>query len=143
MTTWMLLDELRQCQEHLDALLQHIKATRCGEEKRLGIVFNPVLESVESAHFHVSHILRLLWRDGLWTDAPVTERSDSRHRAFHVLEQPFTDGKPHGRPLPESASADLCDLLGLCPLSDETEVTALIEALRFFRHRQPIPEKAG
>lgn len=118
LTAWMLLDRLTTCQESAAVLLQEILASGAGEERRLGTVINPLAERTEALHFEIGHLLRLLWRSGLWTDAAIAQGQSADGRSFAVLREPFTDGKDHGRPLPCDASAWRREILGVPPAAE-------------------------
>jgi hypothetical protein len=60
-------------------------------------------------------LLKLLWRSGLWTEGEVAERAAADGKSYRVLYAPFTDGKPHGKPVPEDCPAWKRELLGLPP----------------------------
>lgn len=137
LTTWMLLDELKQCQDEIEGALNHIHETGMGQENRCGFPYNPVAASLEKAHFNVSHILRLLWRSGLWTEGCVTERRDTDGRTYRVFEEPFTDGKANGRVLPTSTPKWQRELLGIPDVPEnENYIPTLAEKLRFLEQMQ-------
>jgi hypothetical protein len=94
LTTWMLLDELTQCQEEIEQLLTYVHDTGVGKQRILGCPYNPLTLRLERAHFSVSHILRLLCRSGLWTDETLSERTDTEANAYSVIEQPFSQDSP-------------------------------------------------
>lgn len=113
LTPYMLLDKLRHCQEETEQLLLYVHRNGIGMEQRCGIPVNPVAERLEQVHFSVSQVLRLLWRSGLWTEADLEATQDTTGKSFMALRAPFTDGKAHGRPIPEDAPYWLRELLGL------------------------------
>lgn len=115
MTPWMLLDRLRECQERTDALRQEACEKNWGAERRQGRTVNPLTERLDRLSDDLAHTLYILWRGGLWLDARdglIETRTDADGTPHQVACAPFTDGKPHGRPLPPDAPAWLCDLLG-------------------------------
>jgi hypothetical protein len=128
LTPYMLLDKLRQCQEETEALLLYVHHNGVGVETRCGLPVNPVAERLEQVHFSVSQILKLLWRSGLWTEEELEAASDTSGKAYHALRAPFTDGKPHGRPLPEDAPYWQRELLGL-EAEDAPATTAHVPTL--------------
>jgi hypothetical protein len=109
----MLLDELKQCQEETERLMHYIRVNGIGYERRFGVPVNPLAERLEHVHFGVTHLLKLLWRSGLWTEDEVTERVGADGKTYRVLYAPFTDGKDYGRSLPEDAPTWQRELLGL------------------------------
>lgn len=112
-TPWMLMDQLKQCQEQTEQLLYYIQKTGVGAERCCGVWVNPLSEKVEQVHFGVSQLLRLLWRGGLWSEESPEEAVSADGAPYHVLRAPFTDGKPSGRPLPEDAPDWQRELLGV------------------------------
>jgi hypothetical protein len=113
MTPWMLLDRLKECQDEAEAIRDSVYARGLGAERRFGRRVNPLAERVDRLSGEINHILQLLWRGGLWTDGPVEERASWDGGTYQVLREPFTDGKPHGRPLPPDAPDWQRELLGL------------------------------
>ncbi len=61
----------------------------------------------------IDHLLHLLWRGGLWTSASTVEKTAYDGVTYHVLEEPFTDGKPQGKPLSDDAPVWLREVLGV------------------------------
>ncbi len=115
MTPWMLLDRLRECQERTDALRQEACEKNWGAERWRGRTVNPLTERLDRLSDDLAHTLHILRRGGLWLDARdglIETRLDADGTPHQVACAPFTDGKPHGRPLPPNAPAWLCDLLG-------------------------------
>jgi hypothetical protein len=104
---------LKQCQEEMARLLAYVDATGTGVEQRYGVMVNPLAERMERVHFGVSHVLKLLWRSGLWTDEEVVEAEAADGKTYQVLRAPFTDGKPQGRSLAPNAPVWQRELLGL------------------------------
>jgi hypothetical protein len=115
LTPYLLLDQLKQCQEEMEGLLSYVDAAGIGVEQRYGVMVNPLAERLERVHFGVSHLLKLLWRSGLWVEEESTPMQASDGRLYHAVRAPFTDGKPHGRPLPSNAPTWQRELLGLAP----------------------------
>lgn len=113
MTPYMLLDNLKACQDETNALLVEVHRTGVGIERRCGVLVNPLAERLENLYFDMSNILRLLWRSGLWTRDAVDEEIAADGSTYQVLRAPFTDGKPHGRSLPPNTPPWQRDLLGL------------------------------
>jgi len=116
MTPWMLLDRLRDCQERTDALRAEACARNWGAERRRGRTVNSLTQRLDQLSDDLEHTLYILRRGGLWLDAvhdgTVETRADADGTPHQVARSPFTDGKPHGRPLPPDAPAWLRDLLG-------------------------------
>ena len=123
----MLLDALKECQD--DAALLHcqIQQSGAGLERRHGLLVNPLADRVDKLHGTVSHLLRLLWRDGIWTDGEIVAQVGTDGKAYHALREPFTDGKPGGRPLAADAPLWLREMLGV-PVSQRTLDAALARA---------------
>lgn len=117
MTPWMLLDGLKACQEEAAAILGEVRRSGVGLERRYGVPYNPLAERLEELHFGINNLLRLLWRGGLWTEGEVVEHTAADGKAYQVVREPFTDGKPGGRPLPPDAPSWQRELLGLPTLS--------------------------
>lgn len=115
MTPWMLLDGLKELEEEAERLLCLVRENNLGWERRCGVPVNPLADTAERLQFGAAHLLRLLWRGGLWTNDEITPMSDADGETFHVLRAPFTDGKPNGRPLPPDAPRWQRDLLGAVP----------------------------
>lgn len=113
MTPWMLLDCLKACQDDAYELLVEISRTGLGEETRLGVVRNPLADRLEKINFGIAHILKVLWRGGLWTDAEIDEATATDGRSYHAIREPFTLGKPGSSPLPPDAPAWQRELLGI------------------------------
>jgi hypothetical protein len=113
MTPWMLLDGLKECQEDAALLLQAVEESGVGLERRHGLLVNPLADRLEKLHFGVSHMLKLLWRAGLWTDETPGAAVAADGRTYLALREPFTDGKPGGRPLAPDAPAWQRELLGI------------------------------
>lgn len=113
MTPWMLLDRLKECQDEAESLRDSVYRRGVGAERRFGRQVNPLAERLDRLSQEINHMLQLLWRGGLWTEDGVEMRSASDGREFHVLREPFTDGKPHGRPLPTDAPDWQRELLGV------------------------------
>jgi len=123
MTPWMLLDCLKACQDDAYALLVEVCRSGLGEETRYGVVRNPVADRLERINFGIAHILKVLWRGGLWTDTEIREALAVDGRAYQVLSEPFTIGKPGSRPLPPDAPDWQRELLGI-PLSKAPETSS-------------------
>jgi|GEM_PF-3356406 hypothetical protein len=119
MTPWMLLDRLRECQEEAARLGETVRRREYGTQRRFGFEVNPLADQLDRLSGEMGKILALLWRGGLWTDAPVEEATSVEGRTYLVLREPFTDGKPHGRALSsEEAPEWVRDLLGI-PATDD------------------------
>lgn len=116
-TPWMLMDGLAECREEAEALLRAVEESGIGLERRHGLLVNPMAERLEKLHFGVSHLLKLLWRSGLWTDQPVDEAVAADGRTYLALRAPFTDGKEGGRPVAPEIPFWQRELLGLPPIS--------------------------
>lgn len=114
-TPWMLLDQLKHCQEQTEQILYYIHKNDIGVERCCGVQINPLSEKVEQVHFGVSQLLRLLWRSGLWSEEVQEEATAANGTHYQVLRAPFTDGKPSGRPLPPNAPHWQREILGLDP----------------------------
>ncbi len=112
-TPWMLMDQLKHCQEQTEQILYYIHKSGVGAERCCGVWVNPLSEKVEQVHFGVSQLLRLLWRGGLWSEDALDEAFTADGNPYYVLRAPFTDGKPGGRPLPPDAPEWQRELLGL------------------------------
>lgn len=143
LTPYMLLDELKQCQEEMEQLLAHVDATGLGLERRCGVMVNPVAERMERVHFGVSHLLKLLWRSGLWTDEEVREASAADGKPYRVLCAPFTDGKPRGRDLSPNAPLWQRELLGLPPVQASHAPPRLTLAVMHFNNLNNIHGSNG
>ncbi|MBC8102432.1 MAG: hypothetical protein H7Z41_07570 [Cytophagales bacterium] len=122
MTPWMLLDCLKACQDDTYALLTEVYRTRVGEEQRYGIAVNPVADQLEKIQFGLAHILKVLWRGGLWTEADLVEVTATDGKTYLAIREPFTLGKPGSRALPPDAPAWQRELLGV-PLPPQLELT--------------------
>ncbi len=128
MTPYLLLDGLKACQEDAHALLAEVQRTGVGMERRCGVLVNPLADRLEKLHFDMGVMLRLLWRGGLWTDGEVVEEADIDGVLHRVLREPFTDGKPNGRPISADAPYWQRELLGLPPQEEPNEVVLELEA---------------
>ena len=113
MTPWMLLDCLKACQDDAYTLLVEVCRTGLGEETRYGVVRNPVADRLERINFGIAHILKVLWRGGIWTDADIQEAEAADGREYRVIREPFTIGKPGSLPLPADAPDWQRELLGI------------------------------
>ena len=113
LTPWMLMDQLLQCQEETEEALDQVYQQGLGWEERCGVPVNPLADRLEAAHFSITQTLRLLWRGGLWTDECCEDAQAVNGKRYKVLRAPFTDGKPHGRPLPIDTPDWQRELLGL------------------------------
>jgi hypothetical protein len=123
MTPWMLLDCLKAVQDETYALLVDVERSGLGEETRYGAVFNPLADRLEKINFGVAHMLKVLWRGGLWTDSEIGDASSTDGRLYRVIREPFTLGKPGSQPLPSDAPAWQRELLGI-PLVPEPKVSS-------------------
>ncbi len=122
MTPWMLLDCLKACQDDAFALLGEVERTGVGQEQRYGITVNPVADQLEKIQFGLAHILKVLWRGGLWTEADLVEVTATDGKKYMAIREPFTLGKPGSLPLPDDAPAWQRELLGI-PIAPERELT--------------------
>ena len=122
MTPWMLLDCLKACQDDAYALLTEVERSGVGKEQRYGITVNPVADQLEKIQFGLAHILKVLWRGGLWTESDLVEVTATDGKKYLAIREPFTLGKPGSRPLPENAPAWQRELLGI-PVNEDLELT--------------------
>ena len=102
LTPYMLLDRLKAC---ADLAADSCAAARTPCER----------QRARQIEGELTHLLTLLWRSGLWADTESENRVDCDGRPFQVLAAPFTDGKPHGKPISPAAPPWQRDLLGLAP----------------------------
>lgn len=122
MTPWMLLDCLKACQDDAYALLTEVERSGVGKEQRYGITVNPVVDQLEKIQFGLSHILKVLWRGGLWTETDLVEVTATDGKKYLAIREPFTLGKPGSLPLPADAPAWQRELLGI-PVQTALELT--------------------
>ena len=122
MTPWMLLDCLKACQDDAYTLLGEVERSGVGQEQRYGITVNPVADQLEKIQFGLAHILKVLWRGGLWTENDLVEVTGTDGRKYLAIREPFTLGKPGSRPIPADAPAWQRELLGI-PLQADRELT--------------------
>jgi hypothetical protein len=122
MTPWMLLDCLKACQDDAYALLSEVELSGVGKEQRFGITVNPVADQLEKIQFGLAHILKVLWRGGLWTESDLVEVTATDGKKYLAIREPFTLGKPGSLPLPTDAPAWQRELLGI-PVPAELELT--------------------
>lgn len=122
MTPWMLLDCLKACQDDVYKLLTEVERTGIGQEQRYGITVNPAVDQLEKIQFGMAHILKVLWRGGLWTEADLVEVTATDGKKYLAIREPFTLGKPGSRPIPENAPAWQRELLGI-PVPAALELT--------------------
>ncbi|MES2463364.1 MAG: hypothetical protein V4671_22555 [Armatimonadota bacterium] len=122
MTPWMLLDCLKACQDDAYKLLSEVERTGVGKEQRYGITVNPVADQLEKIQFGLAHILKVLWRGGLWTETDLVEVTATDGKKYLAIREPFTLGKPGSLPLTEDAPAWQRELLGI-PLPAELQLT--------------------
>lgn len=101
LTPHMLLDRLKVCAE----LLREGQESDAQKDQR-----DPC---VAQASQEIEHLLHLLWRGGLWTNTDPVEKVACDGQAYQVLLEPFTDGKPQGKPLSEDAPLWLKEVLGV------------------------------
>ncbi|MBC7807974.1 MAG: hypothetical protein H7145_17735 [Akkermansiaceae bacterium] len=101
LTPHMLLDRLKVCAD----LLNVARRADVAEDSRN--------QQVVSVSEEIDHLLHLLWRGGLWTNADTVEKTACDGRTYRVLSEPFTDGKPQGKPLSANAPTWLKEVLGV------------------------------
>lgn len=97
----MLLDRLKVCSDLL-----------C-ESQGAGVTEEARQHRVMHVREEIDHLLHLLWRSGLWTDTDPVEKTACNGHTYHVLTEPFLDGKPHGKPLSDDAPTWLKEVLGV------------------------------
>jgi hypothetical protein len=122
MTPWMLLDCLKACQDDAYNLLTEVERTGVGEEQRFGIKVNPVADQLEKIQFGLAHILKVLWRGGLWTENDLVEVTATDGKKYMAIREPFTLGKPGSQPLAPDAPSWQRELLGI-PVPADLELT--------------------
>ncbi|MBC8136236.1 MAG: hypothetical protein H8F28_10145 [Fibrella sp.] len=101
LTPHMLLDRLKVCAD----LLSEVRGGSTTEEARD--------HQIACVSEEIDHLLHLLWRGGLWTNVGTVEKTACDGQAYHVLAEPFTDGKPQGKPLSADAPEWLKEVLGV------------------------------
>lgn len=101
LTPHMLLDRLKVCAD----LLSEAQNEEITEDARA--------HRVSRVSEEIDHLLHLLWRGGLWTNVKTVEKTACDGQPYHVLAEPFTDGKPQGKPLSADAPEWLREVLGV------------------------------
>lgn len=92
MTPVMLLDKLKDYQDATRCLRQSV----CVEAGGVVRVECPgrFVHRLDRLQADIEQTLHLLWRGGLWMESEIEERSAMNGRAYRVVREPFTDGRP-------------------------------------------------
>ena len=102
LTPYMLLDRLKVCAD-------------LASEGTNTDIDGPQNYQLERIQEEINHLLDLLWRSGLWIDTKTVEKTAVDGQSYTVLCEPFTDGKPQGKPLSPDAPDWVRDMLGVSP----------------------------